>query len=368
MFKDIKDALQYIESLRVKRSQEQFFNTIKQYGFKTKLKNMIHVAGTNGKGSTVYFIREILKKHGYQVGTFTSPYMICHNDRICINGKMIDDQILLQYINELYDLINIEGLSMFEVDILIMLKYFDEYPCDFHIIETGIGGLNDKTNIMESSVSAITNIGLDHQVMLGHTLESIAIHKAGIIKNNQVFFTTERNQICLDIFKNKCLENNTKYHQVSNIISTKLPSYQNHNLSLALAICENFIACDQNKINEVSNEFSLPGRFEFIKGIYFEGAHNIDGIKTLVETIKQQKFKDVVIVLSILVDKDHQVMLKLLENYDVKIVSFEDDRAIDGRDYREVLNELIVKDKQIIVTGSMHFVSVVRKYVQQLEI
>ena len=113
MFNDIKEALDYIESKRVKRTFEQFQEIVTKYGFNVKQKNMIHIAGTNGKGSTVNFIKEILMKHGYTVGTFTSPYMIVHNDRICVNGKMISDDKLLKIINELEDIIKKENLSMF---------------------------------------------------------------------------------------------------------------------------------------------------------------------------------------------------------------------------------------------------------------
>ena len=110
MFNDIKEALDYIESKRVKRTFEQFQEIVTKYGFNVKQKNMIHIAGTNGKGSTVNFIKEILMKHGYTVGTFTSPYMIVHNDRICVNGKMISDDKLLKIINELEDIIKKENL------------------------------------------------------------------------------------------------------------------------------------------------------------------------------------------------------------------------------------------------------------------
>ena len=175
MFDNIKEAVDYIESKRVKRSFEQFQEIVNKYHFNLHQKNMIHVAGTNGKGSTTNFIKEILMKHGYTVGTFTSPYMLVHNDRICINGEMISDSKLLEIINGLINIIEVEKLSMFEIDVLIMLRYFNECDLDYRIIETGIGGLNDKTNVIDSICSVITNIGYDHQFMLGDTLEEIAL-------------------------------------------------------------------------------------------------------------------------------------------------------------------------------------------------
>ena len=212
MFNDIKEALDYIESKRVKRTFEQFQEIVTKYGFNVKQKNMIHIAGTNGKGSTVNFIKEILMKHGYTVGTFTSPYMTVHNDRICVNGNMINDDKLLKIINDLEDIIRKENLSMFEIDVLIMLCYFDELDLDYRIIETGIGGLCDKTNVIDSICSVITNIGYDHQFMLGDSLDKIAKHKAGIIKPNKPCFTTEKNKEIVDIFKCVCKINDSKLY------------------------------------------------------------------------------------------------------------------------------------------------------------
>lgn len=130
--------------------------------------------------------------------------MLVHNDRICINGEMISDSKLLEIINGLIDIIEIEKLSMFEIDVLIMLRYFNECDLDYRIIETGIGGLNDKTNVIDSICSVITNIGYDHQFMLGDTLEEIALQKAGIIKTcKPCYIVKQRNQIN-DIFNRVC--------------------------------------------------------------------------------------------------------------------------------------------------------------------
>ena len=194
MFKTIKEALSFIESQRVKRSFEDFQKIVDRYHFNVNLKNVIHVAGTNGKGSTVTFIKDLFMTQGYHVGTFTSPYIIKHNERIAVDGKPISDLDLLRLINQLYPIIEKEHLSMFEIDTLIMLSYFNELDLDYHVIECGIGGLNDKTNVIQSKIAVITNIGYDHQFMLGNTLLDIACHKAGIIKERVPLFTTEKNQ------------------------------------------------------------------------------------------------------------------------------------------------------------------------------
>ena len=201
MFKTIDEALNFIESQRMKRSFKEFQEIIKRYHLPVDLKNVIHVAGTNGKGSTVTFIKDLLVKQGYHVGTFTSPYIIKHNERISVDGKPISDEELLRLVNDLYPIIEKEHLSMFEIDTIIMLNYFHELDLDYHVIECGIGGLNDKTNVIQSQVAVISNIGYDHQFMLGDTLLEIASHKVGIVKEGVPLFTTEQNKEILSYFK-----------------------------------------------------------------------------------------------------------------------------------------------------------------------
>lgn len=378
MFNDIKSAINYIESRRVKRTFEQFQDIVYRYKFNVSQKNMIHVAGTNGKGSTVNYIKEILMSHGYTVGTFTSPYMIVHNDRICVNGKMIDDDKLLLIINELEEIIERENLSMFEIDVLIMLRYFDELDLDYRIIETGIGGLYDKTNVIDSICSVITNIGYDHQFMLGDSLDKIAKHKAGIIKFNKPCFTTENNQELIQIFKQICNEKNSQLYLCStdnfnypynfsylsnNYQLLKGGSYQVKNALLAINVCDYLIDLDTNLVQKALNNFCFPGRFEKIGNIYLDGAHNIDGIMALKQTLYDQKINDVGIIFCALGDKDEVEMLKLLDDYPIYLASFEDERLNSSAlNYRLVLDQVIGKYQNIVFTGSLHFISEVRKY------
>lgn len=365
MFKTIEEALHYIESKRTKRTFQQFEETIKRYSFNIHQKNMIHIAGTNGKGSTVNYVKEILMKHGYRVGTFTSPYMIVHNDRICINGVPISDKELLSLINELYDIIESEQLSMFEIDILIMLKYFDKEELEYRIIETGIGGKNDKTNVIDSIISAITNIGYDHQFMLGDTLEEIADHKAGIIKGNQIFLTTEINSEIVSLFKEVCDQKDTKMEVVEPLTEyhlNTLASYQRNNAALAIAIAKHCITLEPSKVQLALSSFLWPGRFEQFGNMYLDGAHNIDGIRALVQTIKDSHFKNVGIIFSALGDKDINEMLSLLKEYPVIEASFDDERSLSkGVLFQEALTQAKQYDT-IIVTGSLHFISAVRNY------
>ena len=204
MFYSVKSAIEYIESQRHKRTIEDFQKTLDELHINVHQKNMIHIAGTNGKGSTVNYLRAILNAHGYKVGTFTSPYLVKHNDRICIDGTPISDTALLYYINKYYDVIEREHLSMFEIDTLIMLDYFDTQPLDFRIIECGIGGEHDKTNVIDSKISAITNIGMDHIEQIGPTLFDIINEKMGIIKRGNLFVTSETKGTILARLQEQC--------------------------------------------------------------------------------------------------------------------------------------------------------------------
>lgn len=367
MFNTISQALAYIESKRTKRSFEDFIKVVKEYHFNTKQKNMIHIAGTNGKGSTVNYLKDILVHHGYTVGTFTSPYMICHNDRICINGIPISDEELLKIINQILPIIEEKQLSMFEIDVLIMLIYFDEQELDYRIIETGIGGRLDKTNVIESRYSAITNIGYDHQFMLGNTLKEIANHKAGIIKPNQIFFTTETDADIISLFSDVCRKQNTVIQTVKPIEIDFIHggSYQRYNAALAIAIAKQCIELEAIKVQKALDHFHWPGRFEKIGSIYLDGAHNIDGIKALLQTIEDRQLKEVCIIFSALQDKDIEQMLALLNKYPVIKARFDDERFMlnDTMDYKEAITFASKQYQTVIVTGSLHFISKVRKYV-----
>lgn len=379
MFKTIKEALNFIESQRMKRSFQEFQEIIKRYHIPVDLKNVIHVAGTNGKGSTVTFIKDLLVKQGYRVGTFTSPYIIKHNERISVDGKPISDEKLLQLINDLYPIIEKEHLSMFEIDTIIMLSYFHELDLDYHVIECGIGGLNDKTNVIKSKVAVISNIGYDHQFMLGDTLLEIASHKVGIVKEGVPLFTTEKNKEILNYFKDYCIRHQSAFyplqietqheypyhlhfHQKEYVLH--LPAYQINNLTLALNVVDYLCSLKDENIQEVIDNFKWPCRFERFGNLYLDGAHNISGIEVLIQTIKERKLEDVGIVFSALMDKDCQKMLKMLENFDVVIADFDDERSQGGHlPYQDAIEMMKAKHQNIVVTGSLHFVSTVRKYV-----
>ncbi len=399
MFDNIEEAIQYVESKRNKRSINDFRKTLNECHIHMKQKNMIHIAGTNGKGSTVNYLRSILNAHGYKVGTFTSPYLICHNDRIRIDDVPISDEDFLKYINRYYSVIEDDGLSMFEIDVMIMLAHFQSLDLDYRIIETGIGGLHDKTNVIDPIVSAITNIGMDHQEQLGDSIYDIINEKMGIIKPNQMFVTSETKGTILARLQEQCDVQGAIMHVVPEYQVSRYPFhfryrdmaftlenqgiYQVTNARLALTIASKLIHLDSEMTTSAIENASWKGRYETLvyknKHIDIDGAHNVPGIKALIQTLKVKKEHNVAIIFSSLREKDMDEMLQLLlnEGYIVYLTTFNDERAIDLSKYHshgnliivdhfsEALKTAYIKKYHIVITGSLHFISKVRKYLTE---
>lgn len=396
MFDNINDALEYIESKRKKRSIDDFRATLNRCHINMKQKNMIHIAGTNGKGSTINYLRSVLNAHGYKVGTFTSPYLICHNDRIRVDDEPISDEKLLGYINKYYDVIEADGLSMFEIDVMIMLDYFESLDLDFRIIETGIGGLHDKTNVIDPIISAITNIGMDHTEQLGDNIYDIINEKMGIIKPNQLFITSETKGTILARLQEQCDVMSATMIVVPEYQVSRFPFhfryrdmaftlknqgiYQVSNARLALTIASKVIKLHSDVTTKAIEETSWKGRYETLPyedtTVDIDGAHNVPGIQALIQTLSVKSEKQVSIIFSCLADKDMDIMLDMLlrQGYIVYLTSFNDERAIDvksvkARDrliitesYQEAIRAAYLRKTHIVITGSLHFISKVRKY------
>jgi folylpolyglutamate synthase/dihydrofolate synthase len=393
MFSTLKEALKEIEARNQKTTKDKFKEILKNENIDYSMLKVIHITGTNGKGSTLNYVQAILKQLGYKVGTFSSPYIIKHNDRICINGEMINDNIFLTLINDCYPIIKKYNLSMFESDILIMLVYFIKEKVDYAVIEVGIGGLEDKTNIIDGEITVITSIGYDHLKQLGPTLKDIARHKAGIIKNNCQVVLPRMSESILNIFLKEAKNKQANVHLVDipkikshpykfsfknyqNLMLENVGSYQVNNFLLALQTCLLINSnIDREIIDKVLSETFWVGRFEKINNIILDGAHNIDGISSLIETLKLMKIKKVGIIFSALNDKDYFEMLNLMlkESYYITVCGFEDKRVIDFeataslnninyfKDFNKAYETYLTKDFEIIVvTGSLHFISYVR--------
>ena len=362
----------------------------------------IHIAGTNGKGSTTNDIRSILQAAGYKVGSFTSPFMITHLDRIRINNQDIREEAFLGITNRYYDSWMEWDLSMFEIDMCIAVFYYLEEQVDFCVFETGLGGRKDATNILQPLVSVITNIGMDHMEFLGDTLEKIAKEKAGIVKEGIDLITAEDKECCLQVFQKHTASAHAqciKTGEISNIQETAdglsfdygnlkdvalygKARYQCRNAALAIEVCLYLQRQGHIRLTEVQLRTGLHqavwiGRFETISKeplIILDGAHNADGIHALCETLKQME--DVQVLFSVLKDKNFEAMLQELETVcgEILVVPFYNERALDVRllegrkhihlmeSYERAIPHALQKVKPLVITGSLYFISDVRKY------
>lgn len=307
----------------------------------------IHVTGTNGKGSTVAMLTSVLMAKGYNVGTFTSPYIECFNERIAFNTKPIDDDDLLKMANrviEIYPILeenNFPKPTFFEFITLCAFCYFKSLNnLDYAVIEVGMGGRLDSTNVITPIVSIITNVALDHMQILGNTKEAILIEKLGIVKDNIPVVCGLKEENLKMIATNVANIHNSqivfpKYSEVKNVkcdLSKTCFTYQGqdyklsllgfHQVENALLVIETFnLLKDDLKlsIQDLHNGLKNTkwvGRLEKINDdpvIYIDGGHNIDGISRITEFVKSLNIPNVRAVISISHDKELLPMIKMVD-------------------------------------------------------
>ena len=400
-FNDIQSFIDYTTNRMNKGrfSLDHFKALLESLGNPQHQLKTVHIAGTNGKGSTTNYLRAILQASGLRVGTFTSPHLEVHNDRIRINDVYISDEQLLYYGNRFAELIEENNLSMFEIDTLIAIQYFLDQDVDIALFEVGLGGRLDATNVIMPLVSLITTIGFDHMDILGNTLALISMEKAGIVKEGVPLYTSEDKPECLDVFKQICIERNAKFNTIKEAQNIELKHgitfsydqllihlntsalYQVKNASLAIEgaryLSNYFEINDDNIINGLKDT-QWKGRFELVSTnphIIIDGAHNTHGVSALVESARYLP-KPLVIVFSALRDKETDAMLDdLLSIADEVIVTeFEFYRAASLEMLRHG-NVLAIQDNHeairkgialslngtCLITGSLYFISQVRQ-------
>lgn len=408
MFKTIDEVYDFLFNRRVSLKKDKAsFRKLMDELDKPYLKlKCLHIAGTNGKGSTTNYLRSILQATGYKVGSFTSPHLVKYNDRIRINNEWIDDETLIKYVNRYHDLWLKHDLSMFEINMFLSIYYFIENEVDFAIYEVGIGGRLDTTNVISAQLSLITNIGFDHQELLGNTLEEIAFEKVGIVKEGGNLLTSETKAECLDVFLREVTMRNAKMRQVKasgfelidNEVSFKYDDetyrlktsalYQVENATLAIAAASwlkehDFINFETATMKKAVYQANWAGRFEIISKnplIILDGAHNIPGMTRLVKEMSHLP-EPRYVVFSALKDKDYREMLDLLtsKSDNVIVTEFDYPRALSAKelasghqvtiidDYLTAYNYALEKLNSsknpagcIIITGSLYFISEIR--------
>ena len=388
-----------------------------------KLK-VIHIGGTNGKGSTIAFLKNMLEKMGLRVGVFSSPYLIHYTDQIAINGESIPEARLEVLMSEYRSLLEgeyaqtLQGTTEFEIITAIAYDYFASEQVDVAIMEVGMGGLLDSTNVCQPILTGITTIGLDHVALLGDSLEAIAEQKAGIIKQEVPLVTgnivPEALAVINQIAKAKEAprlvygEDYQVSHQESvgtgevfdysslvrqgRFQTGLLGIHQIENAGMAITLldtyCQELVANDL--VAQALEETSWPGRLEIISKdplMILDGAHNPHAIKALVATL-QERFADYQkeILFTCIKTKALEDMLDLLSalpDTELTLTHFEDGRATDEevlkeaarsrelnyQSWQEFLDQKMTDDEEKktvrIVTGSLYFLSQVRAYLME---
>ena len=288
----------------------------------------IHVAGTNGKGSTSHMLASIFQEAGYNVGLYTSPHLKDFRERIKINGLEISEEFVCNFINTNKAFFEANEMSFFEMTVGLALDYFAKEKVDIAIIEVGMGGRLDATNIITPLVSVITNIGLDHTQFLGNTLEAIAYEKAGIIKPGIPVVIGEYTPETKPVFLAKAKETRSEIYFASDLIPETYPSdligdYQAHNKKTVVQTISILNSQRTFKISEaniksgllkVVKNTGLEGRWqqlgEFPK-IICDTAHNKNGLEIVMKQIQKEKFDTLHIVLGVVNDKDLNEILPL---------------------------------------------------------
>ena len=392
-----------------------------------KLK-VIHIGGTNGKGSTIAFLKKMLEKLGLRVGVFSSPYLIHYTDQISINGESIPEARLEALMTDYESLLEgeksavLQGTTEFEIITALAYDYFAAEKVDVVIMEVGMGGLLDSTNVCQPILTGITTIGLDHVALLGDTVESIAEQKAGIIKQGIPLVTGRIAPEALAVIDRIAegkdaprIAYGTDYqvgHQES-VVTGEVFDYtsavrqgrfqtgllglhQIENAGMAIALLDTFCQEDGRElasndlIAQALKETRWPGRLEVLSSepmMILDGAHNPHAIKALLTTL-QERFADYhkEILFTCIKTKALEDMLDLLEtvpNSQLTLTYFEDSRATDEKvmreaatsrnlnyqSWQEFLDQKMIEDEEKktvrIVTGSLYFLSQVRAYLME---
>ncbi|GFD73505.1 tetrahydrofolate synthase [Tenacibaculum sp. KUL113] len=284
----------------------------------------IHVGGTNGKGSTSHMVASVLQEAGYKVGLYTSPHLKNFTERIRINGKEILRDSVVKFIEKNKGFLEKQGLSFFEMTVGMAFEEFANQKVDIAVIEVGLGGRLDSTNIIIPEVSVITNIGLDHTQFLGETLPEIAFEKAGIIKENVPVVIGERQKETENVFNTKAEECEAPIvfasDKTQNYTTDLLGDYQKHNVTTAITTIQQlkeFEVSEENIKNGLLNvvkNTNLKGRWQVLQEkpkVICDTAHNKEGLFYTLEQLKKENYKQLHIVLGVVSDKDLSEILPM---------------------------------------------------------
>lgn len=384
---DLETSLKKLFSLHtfgIKLGLENTTAFLEHLGNPQQALKAIHIAGSNGKGSTSSFIASILQELGFKVGLYTSPHFVKFNERVVINGKQIEDEFVATFISDNEKYINEHELTFFEVTTAMAFQYFKEMNVDYCVIETGLGGRLDSTNVLNPLAVVITSISLEHTNVLGDTIEQIASEKAAIIKNSSNVFTGILKKEAEGIVEQKCNESKSKLFRLEDFIDNdgekiKLilnndnsidinPAlrgiYQKYNAALAsITVSKTFLLNDGKKylsgIANVSMNTGLQGRYEFFQKdptIIFDSAHNPEGIENFLSEFAREagSYKRKTLLFGAMRDKAiGDMLLMLSKSFDeIMITEIQYERAAKADEISEFCKRFDIPVKQVIEPAS----------------
>ena len=388
--------------------------------------SMLHIAGTNGKGSTVAFTRGILEQLGLTVATFTSPFIETFGERMAINGHPIPDEKLIKYVEQLKPLVEemdkderLAGITEFEIITALAFRYFADEHVDVALIEVGLGGLLDSTNVIQPVATAITTIGMDHMDILGDTLEKIAAQKAGIIKPYTPLVTGKIADEALAVIAETVQTNQAKHCQYGidyqveilenerfnykddeinllNLEKSLLGLHQIDNAALAVKLTMVYahkigLSLSEEAIRVGLRRTFWPARMEEVSQApltLLDGAHNVHAMQRLLENLKNEfSGRKITILFSALVTKDITEMIKILQTVDnskLILTTFDYPKALKLEDFAYLekenvtlaedwkstyaaLKENLHEEDVLLMTGSLYFMSQIRAYILESE-
>ena len=372
---NIDNSLKKLFSLHtfgIKLGLDNIKNFLNQTGIPCEKLKTFHVAGSNGKGSTSAFLASILMEYNYKVGLYTSPHFVWFNERIKINGKEIPDQYIASFFDKYEKLIDQHNLTFFEVTTAMAFEYFINNNVDYAVIETGLGGRLDATNVIKPLASVITSISLEHTNILGTSIEEITAEKAGIIKKGVPVFIGKLPLNAVEVIEKKCSVSASELFKISEYVNEKTNSfelytdelelddwttplrgdYQKYNAALAgLVISKILDESDFNiierGIKDVVKNTGIQGRYEFYKkhpDIIFDSAHNPEGVRNFLDEFKKdiKKYSKKVLLFGAMRDKAVEYMLLMLqESFDeIHITSTNYERAASINELKEITGKI----------------------------
>ena len=375
---NIQEALEKLFSLHnfgVKLGLENIRKFLDLLGNPQDSLKCFHIAGSNGKGSTSSFIASILTEAGYNTGLYTSPHFVKYNERIKINNIQINDDFVAEFLTKYYDYILDNGLTFFEVTTAIAFVYFKENKVDYAVIETGLGGRLDATNVITPLASVITSISLEHTNILGNTHGQIAAEKAGIIKPGINTFIGRLPEEAKNTIYHKCLELNSQLFEIVNYIkilndeisysdgslsiedlsSPLRGEYQLYNAALAVLTVQQTLSVNYkeiflNGLKNVLRNTGLEGRFENYSlnpRVILESAHNIEGIEVFLKEFSKEApgFHKKKLMFGVMKDKSvDQMIEKLAGSFDeIVFTEINYDRCAPAAELMSIADELGIK-------------------------